>query len=97
VVTPPALRDLRLRGSLRTRDGRLRVTFTLSRAASVRFTVTRRGARRAAGSWTVRGRGGANAYTLTHRLPTHDTLAPGAYTLRVGVAATAAIARFGAG
>ncbi len=91
---PVLLRHLHLRGSLSTRHGRLRVTFALSRAASVRFTVVRRGSRRASGSWTVRGRGGANAYTLTRRLPTHRTLAAGTYTLRVGLASVASSARF---
>jgi hypothetical protein len=86
VTLQPVLSHLHLRGSLSTRHGRLRVTFTLSRAASVRFTVVRRGAQRASGTWTVRARTGANAFTLTRRLPTHRTLSAGSYTLRVGLA-----------
>jgi hypothetical protein len=94
-VTPePVLRHLHLRGSLSTRHGRLRVTFTLSTAAPVRFTVLRQGSRRSSGTWTVRGRGGANAFTLTRRLPTHRTLPAGTYTLRVALASTASTARF---
>jgi subtilase family protein len=94
VAPQPVLRHLHLRGSLSTRHGRLRVTFTLSRSASVRFTVVRHGSHRASGSWTVRARGGANAYTLMRRLPTHRTLSAGTYTLRVGLASTASTARF---
>jgi hypothetical protein len=93
-VTPaPALRHLHVGGSLRTRDGKLRVTFSLTAAATVRFSVVRRGGGSPA-TWSVRARAGANAFTLARRLPTHRTLAPGSYTLRVGLAATAATARF---
>jgi hypothetical protein len=94
-VTPQAvLSHLHLHGSLSTRHGRLQVIFTLSSAAPVRFTVLRRGSPRGSGTWTVRSHGGGNAYTLTRRLPTHRTLSAGAYTLRVGLAATAATASF---
>jgi subtilisin family serine protease len=93
-LPPPALRGLRVRGSLRSRRGRLRVTFSLSRPATVRFMVERRGAHRAAGTWSVRARSGANAYWLGRRLPTQRTLPRGAYSLAVGVAATASTARF---
>jgi hypothetical protein len=91
-IPAPALRHLHVGGSLRTRHGKLRVTFSLSRAATVRFTVVRKGS--TAGTWSVRARAGANAFTLTRRLPTHRTLARGAYTLRVGLASTASTARF---
>jgi subtilisin family serine protease len=94
VAPAPVLRHLHLRGSLGTPHGRLRVTFSLTRAATVRFTVARTGSRSSAGSWTIRAQAGANALTLTRRLPTHRTLAPGSYTLRVGLAATASTARF---
>jgi hypothetical protein len=93
-VPAPVLRHLHLGGSLRTPHGRLRVTFSLSRAATVRFTVARSGSGSTAGTWAVPARAGANAFTLTRRLPTHHTLARGAYTLRVGLAATASTARF---
>jgi hypothetical protein len=86
------LRHLHVGGSLRTRHGELRVTFSLNRAATVRFTVVRKGS--TAGTWSVRARAGANAFTLARRLPTHRTLARGAYTLRVGLAGTASTARF---
>jgi subtilisin family serine protease len=91
-VPAPVLRHLHVGGSLRTRHGELRVTFSLNRAATVRFTVVRKGS--TAGTWSVRARAGANAFTLARRLPTHRTLARGAYTLRVGLAGTASTARF---
>ena len=80
---PATLVNLRIGGSLRTRKGRLRVTFSLSRAASVRFTVTRRGSRRPLAGWSSRGHAGANRVTLSRRLPTRRTLKPGSYTLAV--------------
>ena len=92
VAPAPVLRHLRVRGSLRGEKGKLRVTFTLTRATSVRFTVSRRGTRKA--TWTAKGRTGANSYTLTRRLPTRLTLVPGAYTLAVALNATASSARF---
>jgi subtilisin family serine protease len=91
---PPVLSHLHVHGSLRTPGSRLRVTFSVSRAASVRFTVLRHGAPRASGTWIAHARTGANAFTLSRRLPTHRTLAPGAYSLRVSLAATASAARF---
>jgi hypothetical protein len=94
VVPAPVLRHLHVGGSLNTRHGRLRVTFSLSRAATVRFTVARTGSGSSAGTWTMRAHAGANAVTLTRRLPTHQTLGRGSYTLRVGLAVTAATARF---
>jgi hypothetical protein len=77
------LRRLHVRGS--------RVTFSLSRAATVRFMVKRRGAHRAANTWFVHARSGANAYSLNGRL---RGLRRGSYALAVGVAASASTARF---
>ena len=94
VVPAPALSGVRVRGLLRARRGRLRVTFSLTRPATVRFMVERRGGRRAAALWSVSARAGANAFTLRRRLPTHRTLPRGSYTLSVGLAATAETARF---
>jgi hypothetical protein len=72
-------------GSLRSARGKLRVRYSLSRAADVRFTITRRGSRRALASWTQRGRSGANRTTVTRRLPTGRTLKRGAYTVAVAL------------
>jgi subtilisin family serine protease len=95
VVTPPpaavvtpvptALVHLKVGGSLRTPKSRLSVTFSLNRAATVRFTVTRRGSRKPLAGWTSHGRAGANRVVLTRRLPTRRTLAPGSYRLAVGL------------
>src|SRR4051812_553308 len=94
IAAPPALRHLRIGGSLRGRQGKIRVTFSLTRSAAVGFTVTRRGSRKPAATWSARGRSGANAFSLTRRLPTRKTLARGSYTLSVGLTARAASARF---
>ena len=66
---------------------KLRVTFRLSELASVRLSVSRRGAKRPLASWTLRGRRGANALSLAKRLPTKGKpkLKRGSYTLRVTV------------
>jgi hypothetical protein len=93
-VPAPVLRRVRVRGSLGGRSRRLRVTFSLSRPATVRFLVKRRGGRRAAGLWSVRARAGANTFSVRRRLPTQRTLGRGKYTLTVGLAATASSARF---
>jgi hypothetical protein len=90
-VAAPSLVRFTVDGSLRTKKSTLRVKFSLDRAASVRFTVARRGSRRALASWTSRGRAGANTVVLTRRLPTRRTLKPGAYTLAVGLDRAAAI------
>ena len=55
--------------------------------AAVRFTVTAKG--KAVTAWTHRSAKGANAVTLTRRLPNGKTLKAGAYTLSVGINASA--------
>jgi thermitase len=87
----PRLLNLRLTGSLKTAKSKLRVRFSLSLPATVRFTVTRKGKRVA--SWTRSARGGATAVTLTRKLPTGVTHKPGAYTLAVGLSASATTSR----
>jgi hypothetical protein len=87
VEVAPALSDVKIGGSLVRKPGKLKVTFSLSRSATVRFTVARRG--KAVASWTKRGVQGTNRVTLTRKLPTGRTLRAGAYTLAVGVSATA--------
>src|SRR4051794_4464760 len=77
----PRLTSVKLSGKLRTARSKLRVKFSLTAAATVRFTVTKRGSKRALGSWTRKAGTGANVVTLTRRLPTHRTLGRGAYTL----------------
>ena len=59
----------------------------------MRFTVTRRGSKKALATWTRKGRAGANSVTITRRLPTGRTLKPGTYTLAVGLSATATSSR----
>ncbi len=93
----PILSNLTISGSLRSRRSKLRVGFSLRADARVRFTVTRRGARRPTASWTQARRAGANRLVLTRRLPTRVTLRPGAYVLSVRVATTAGTARFRVG
>ena len=53
----------------------------------MRFTVARRGQKVA--TWTKHGVRGANKVTLTRKLPTGRTLKAGAYTLAVGLNASA--------
>jgi thermitase len=65
---------------LRTSRGRLRVTFSMTAPATVRFTLTKRGSRKTLDSWTRKGRKGANVVTLAR------TLRRGAYTLSLRVA-----------
>jgi thermitase len=86
---PATLTHLKVTGSLTTRSGKVRVRFKLNRPASVRFTITRRGAKKPLDSWTKRGRAGVNTLTLTRRLPTRRTLKRGTYTLTVGLGAAA--------
>ena len=78
VVIPTALAHLKIAG--------LRVTFTLNRATTVRFAISRRGHRVA--TYTRSAHAGANTVVLPHR-----KLKPGAYTLAVGLSATASSAR----
>jgi len=82
----PKLTSVKLSGRLRTASSKLSVRFSLSAAATVRFTVARRGSQRALASWTRSARKGANVVTLTRRLPTHRTLRPGSYTLSLRLA-----------
>jgi thermitase len=91
------LTGVRLSGGLRTRSSKLRVKFSLTAAATVRFTVTKRGAKKALGAWTSRARKGANVVTLTRRLPTHRTLARGSYTLSLRLPGSARSASFRVG
>jgi thermitase len=92
VVAPaPTLSGLRLSGALKGRQGRLRVTFSLSGASTVRLSVVRGGS---SASWRISGRAGANALSLKRRLPTGRTLAKGTYTLVATAGATTARARF---
>jgi subtilisin family serine protease len=89
-ATPPAaLSKLTLAGSLRTKSGKLRVSFRLTQLSPVRFAIARRGSKSVLASWSSRGRAGANSVTITRRLPTGKTLRPGSYTLTVGAGATA--------
>ena len=53
----------------------------------MRFTVTARGKRVA--TWTRQAPRARNAVTLTRKLPTGTTLKAGAYTLAVGLSASA--------
>jgi hypothetical protein len=75
------LTSVRLSGTLKTKKSRLRVKYSLTAAASVRFTVTRRGSKHVLATWTRKGAAGANVVTLTRRLPTRRTLGRGSYTL----------------
>jgi thermitase len=88
------LTSIRISGSLRTKKSKLTVRYTLTRAAAVRFTVTRRGSKTSLGTWTRSGRAGANVVSLTRRLPTGRTLKPGTYTLALSLAHSARSARF---
>jgi thermitase len=93
-VTPrPLLSKVALAGSLRTKRSKLRVTFSVDRATSVRFTVTRRGTNQAVASWSIRARASQNSVTITRKLPTGRTLKPGAYTLDVAVSTAAKSSR----
>jgi subtilisin family serine protease len=76
---------------------RLRVTFSLTTAATVRFTVTKRGSKHALGSWTRSAKRGSNVVTLTRRLPTHRTLRRGSYTLSLRLASSTRSAVFRVG
>ena len=78
---------MKVGGSLARRAGKLKVTYSLSDTASVRFTVTAKGKR--VTTWTRRSAKGANAVTLTRKLPNGKTLKAGAYTLSVGISASA--------
>jgi subtilisin family serine protease len=81
----PVLRGLKVRNAP---GRRLRVKFSLSRAARVRFTVLKGRVHKA--SWTTRARSGANTFTFRRR----GALAHGRYRLAVGLTAHASSARF---
>ena len=97
IITPeltptpsPHLSHVKVGGTLTKPKGKLKVTFSLSRPATVRFTVAARGKRpKVLASWTRPGAKGANRVTLTRKLPTGRTLKAGAYTLAVGLSASA--------
>jgi hypothetical protein len=91
------LTGVKVSGSLRTKKSRLRVRFSLTRAATVRFSVARRGSASALATWTRDGAAGGNLVSLTRRLPTRRTLKPGAYTLSLRLASSARSARFRVG
>jgi subtilisin family serine protease len=102
VVTPPpativapatSLSRVTVRGSLRTKRGKLKVRFSLSQPATVRFSIAKRGSRRALSAWTGKARGGANSVTIKRRLPTGKTLKRGTYRLSVGLNATVSTSR----
>ena len=92
-ATPAAARLLQphVGGSLRTRAGKLRVFFRLSRGASVRFTVRRKGSKRVA-SWT-KPAGRQQHRHVKRKLPSGKRLKRGAYTLGVAVSAAAKSSR----
>ncbi|MBE2317458.1 S8 family serine peptidase [Solirubrobacter sp. CPCC 204708] len=87
VTMAPRLSGLAVAGTLKRASGRLRVSFQLNLPATVRFTVTAKGKRVA--TWTRKGQGGGNHFTLTRRLPTGKTLKRGSYKLAVSLSATA--------
>ncbi len=93
-ITPPTyLFDMKIRGSLRTKRSKLKVRFSLSQPATVRFAIAKRGSRRTLSAWTKKARAGANSVTIKRRLPTRKTLKPGVYSLSVGLNATATSSR----
>jgi subtilisin family serine protease len=93
VTQPVSLFDVSVGGSLRTKRSKLKVRFSLSRASTVKFAITKRGSRRTLSAWTKRGRAGANRVSISRRLPTGKTLKRGSYTLRVSISATATSSR----
>jgi thermitase len=88
-VTVPEVKlsSLKVSGSLRTKGSKLRVSFRLSRSTWVRYTVTPKGSKKVAGTWTKLGRDGANTVVLKRALPSGKTLKRGSYTLSVTVSA----------
>jgi hypothetical protein len=99
VSAPPAaqpaldLFDVRMRGSLKRKRGKLRVRFSLTQSERVRFHVYRRGSRHALARWTVRGHAGRNSVTVKRRLPTRHTLKRGRYTLTIALGRTVSASR----
>lgn len=90
--TEPAavrLSDVNVGGSLKGAKGKLRVTFKLTRSATVRFAVHAKGKSKPLATWTEQAHRGGNLYTLTRKLPNGKTLKRGAYTLSVSLSASA--------
>jgi thermitase len=92
-VPGPTLSNVTVGGTLLTKRGKLKVRFTLSQPATVRFKITKRGSKRALSAWTKKARAGANSLTITRRLPTGQLLKRGSYTLSVSLNATASNSR----
>lgn len=86
-AAPVKLTDVNVGGSLKGTKGKLRVSFKLTRSATVRFTVAAKGKQVA--TWTKQAHRGGNQFQLTRKLPTGRTLKRGAYTLSVAVNASA--------
>ncbi len=99
VPKPPVAKlvSVKLSGSLRRRTSKLRVRFSLTTAAVVRFKVTRRGSKTVLATWTRKAATGANTVTLSRRLPTRRTLARGAYRLSLKLSASSRSASFRVG
>jgi subtilisin family serine protease len=93
VTQPISLFNVSVGGSLRTKKSKLKVRFSLSRASTVKFTITKRGSKRTLSAWTKKGHAGANRISISRRLPTGKTLKRGSYTLRVGLSATVTSSR----
>ncbi len=93
-VAEPKLTSVTITGSLRTKTSKLRVRYSLTRPAAVRFTVTRHGSRATLATWTRSGGAGTNVLSLKRRLPTRRTLKRGAYTLSLRLSRTARTATF---
>ena len=91
VVAPAVVRTLKLSGKSLSRS--LRATFTITRTASVRVSVTRAGHAKKATAWSLRARTGSNTLRLTRRVAGH-TLAPGRYRLTVAVGGSSRTASF---
>ena len=88
-VTPVAsLFDVSVGGSLTTKRSKLRVRYSLTKAATVRFGIAKRGSKRPLSAWTKKGRSGVNSVIIARRLPTGKTLKRGSYKLSVGLNAT---------
>jgi subtilisin family serine protease len=89
-ATPvPSRTKLKVRGTLRSKASKLRVSFKLSHGASVKYTVTRKGSKRATSTWSKLGRTGTNSIVLRRKLPSGRTLRRGSYTLTLTIAPSA--------
>jgi len=85
----PRLTDVNVGGSLKGAKGKLRVSFKLTRSATVRFAVHAKGKSKALATWTKQAHRGGNRFTLTRKLPSGKTLKRGAYTLSVSLSPSA--------